>query len=240
MPFDLVAAAYDVLSDPEKRLKREGEFLKTLSGKDAAVLDLACGTGAHAEYLARWGAKVIACDLSEKMIARASSRCGSSGISYQVRDMRTPPEGVFDFVYCIGNSINLLPSLDDVVKTFAAVKERLAPDGRFLLHAINPESPAHANPTIIEKSGVVDGVEVSVLKRMTPDPKGRVIDVEVTWADDSGNHSGSSRSVLLDLTHKQMETMLRDCGFASLEWFGGLDGTAFVPGGSPDLVVVAR
>ena len=56
--FTTSAKYYEVLSDNEKRLKREGPFLKeTLQqAPGLRVVDMACGTGLHAEFFAKLGA----------------------------------------------------------------------------------------------------------------------------------------------------------------------------------------
>ena len=64
--FDYVAAYYEVLSDNAARPQREGQFLAECleQAPGRRVLDIACGTGIHAEFLAGRGADVTAADAS--------------------------------------------------------------------------------------------------------------------------------------------------------------------------------
>lgn len=238
-PFDerLAAKAYRIQSDPEKRLQREGAFLKRFIGKGTRVLDLACGTGVHAEFLARWGAVVTARDLSAAMIEEAELSHAHTNVDYAVGDMRTPPEGRFDLVLCIGNSLSMLPTRDGMGAVFAAVSERLAPGGRFLVHCINPESKAHTSPTVTVRSGSLEGETLTVVKTMAPLANGgRIVTLALTLGE---GHPSLRGSRLLDPTQGELARRATDAGLSDLTWYGSLDGSSFVPGGSPDLVLLA-
>ena len=55
-----------------------------------AVLDLGCGTGRHALWLAAAGARVSAVDFSEGMLAEARRKPGASAVRFQVHDLHQP------------------------------------------------------------------------------------------------------------------------------------------------------
>lgn len=65
------------------------------------VLELGCGTGANAVWLARQGFTVTAIDLSETAIAQAEERAAQAGVPvrFLVGDLRKDPklDGPFDF-----------------------------------------------------------------------------------------------------------------------------------------------
>ncbi len=245
MHTPLAAAAYDILSDPDKRLAHEGAFLRQLAGT-GKVLDLACATGVHAGFLARWGAKVTACDLDPAMITIAGTRRQHENIHYLVRDMRTPPAGEFDLVMCIGNSLNMLPAPADAAQTIAAAAKILAPGGRLLLHTLNPDSPARRQPTMITRTGMVDNRQILIIKAMQPHGNNRMI--SVAYFRQPGNNedatsgaweSSCHATTLMDLTQSQVSGFLEQAGLLHVTWYGGLDGAEFVKDGSPDLVCVA-
>jgi len=168
MGFDDLAQVYDILADPESRLDREGPFLVRWAGGGARVLDLACGTGAHAAYLARAGCRVTACDLSAGMIARAMQERSHPGVRHEVRDLRRPPDGPFDRVLVIGNSLNLLPSRNEVTAALASIRRVLAPGGRLLLQVLNPRARVHREPRIVVRRGEIDGREAVVVSPSCP------------------------------------------------------------------------
>jgi ubiquinone/menaquinone biosynthesis C-methylase UbiE len=76
-------------------------------GKDSYVLDVGCGVGITACYLAKeYGCKVVGVDISKKMVERAKQRAKKQGVSHKVKfrvgDAQKLPfkDRVFDAVIC--------------------------------------------------------------------------------------------------------------------------------------------
>jgi ubiquinone/menaquinone biosynthesis C-methylase UbiE len=67
---------------------------------DAYVLELGCGTGLYTRELGKTGAKIIASDLSEKMLKIGMERCQDFGVAFVQTDIRRLPfrAEVFDAV----------------------------------------------------------------------------------------------------------------------------------------------
>ena len=99
------------------------------------LLDLACGTGSISEEMAKLGYDVIGVDNSEEMLGIAIEKKFDSGlpIQYLCQDMREIDMfGTIDVTICALDSINHLPSFDDVKKTFSKVSLFAEPDGLFI------------------------------------------------------------------------------------------------------------
>jgi SAM-dependent methyltransferase len=77
MVFDVYAGYYDLLYR-DKSYVAEAEYavghLRRRAPQVKHILELGCGTGGHAEHLARMGYVVTGVDLSESMLDRAESR----------------------------------------------------------------------------------------------------------------------------------------------------------------------
>jgi len=93
--FNAYAAYYDCLYQ-DKDYKSEIDYLHSVlieySVFDGQILDLGCGTGKHAQYLATLGYKVIGCDLSEEMVQRANIELPDRLkhlVTFNVGDVRT-------------------------------------------------------------------------------------------------------------------------------------------------------
>lgn len=75
--FDTYAHYYDLLYG-DKDYVAEAEYVASCIREHAPratrILELGCGTGAHAEYLARMGYEVHGVDMSEAMLERAEAR----------------------------------------------------------------------------------------------------------------------------------------------------------------------
>jgi malonyl-CoA O-methyltransferase len=103
--------------------------------RDLAVLDLGCGTGRHALWLAAAGATVTAVDFSEKMLAEARRKPGSTAIRFLAHDLAEPlpfPAGAFDLVV----SGLVLEHLRDLDAFFGEVRRVLRADGRAVVSAM--------------------------------------------------------------------------------------------------------
>jgi SAM-dependent methyltransferase len=88
-PFDAVASSYDS-EFTDSRLGRwlrqlVWHHLETAFQPGVHVLELGCGTGEDAIWLARRGFKVTATDASTEMLARARQRAGAEGLMEAIR-----------------------------------------------------------------------------------------------------------------------------------------------------------
>ena len=100
-----------------------------------SVLDLACGTGRFALYLASKGFTVAGIDRSDEMLAIARRRSTDQGldVAWSCQDMREFTwDAPVDCVTCWFDSLNYLTRENDVAATFFRVREALAPGGTFL------------------------------------------------------------------------------------------------------------
>lgn len=141
--FDAIAAGYDrQFSDTTVgRLQRAVvyRYLAPYTGTGVSVLELNCGTGEDACWLAERGCRVLATDISPNMVARTAEKAGQAGLSAlirtQVLDMRTLesanlPE-TFDLVLSNFGGLNCL-SPEDMRRFGAALPALLRPGGRFV------------------------------------------------------------------------------------------------------------
>ena len=133
---------YDGLVDWSKRLDREGPFYRRLFERYevGSVLDVACGTGHHADMFHSWGLVVEGSDISEAMIAYCRDRFGESDrLGWAVRsfDESHPRPGSFDAAVCVGNSLGLAGDYKTVQKTIAALLGAVRPGGLCFIHVLN-------------------------------------------------------------------------------------------------------
>lgn len=104
------------------------------------VLDLACGRGRHANYLAGKGFRVTGLDISPKSIQTAQMRYPSDLLEFYIHDMRLPFRvNYFDYVFNFFTSIGYFDHLKENQKVFSAVHKTLKPGGRFLIDFMNVE-----------------------------------------------------------------------------------------------------
>jgi malonyl-CoA O-methyltransferase len=102
-----------------------------------AALDLGCGTGRHAVWLANAGATVTGVDFSEGMMEKARAKPGAEQVRFVVHDLHEDlpfPGGAFDLVV----SGLVLEHLRDLAAFFAAARRVLKPGGRAVVSGMHP------------------------------------------------------------------------------------------------------
>jgi malonyl-CoA O-methyltransferase len=135
--YDRWAAVYDHDANPLPALEEPVMRRAMGDSQGLNVLDLGCGTGRHALWLAAGGAAVTAVDFSEGMLAAARSKPGAPRVRWLCHDLhsRLPVESrAFDLVV----SGLVLEHLSELDGFFLEMKRILKPDGRAVVSAMHP------------------------------------------------------------------------------------------------------
>lgn len=138
------------------------------------ILDVACGNGLTSRRLAQVGARVLAFDFSEEMIAAARERTHGLDIDYRVLDATDPVAlaalgaGTFDAALC---NMGLM-DLADLTPLMTALATLLRPGGRFVFSVMHP---CFNNPTAVQvaeqedrQGEIVATYSVKVSRYLTP------------------------------------------------------------------------
>ena len=151
---------------PERELKVLGE---SVAGKD--IVEIACGGGQSAVYLAKMGARVTAIDFSAAQLehARAFARSQKADIRFleaNVEDLSRLEDATFD----IGFSAYAFGFVEDIRGAFSEIERILRPGGLFAfswmspLYAITEERGLLVSRSYFDRSPIVfkdaDGTEV--------------------------------------------------------------------------------
>lgn len=127
LAFDRLAPSYDAIASGDafqwQRKQTHAAFARWIR-PGLRVLEIGCGTGADTEFLAKLGARVVACDPSEEMLSRTTRRLANAGVGDRVGilscglqdlpqylDALDHAEG-FDAVVSNFGALNCVPSLD--------------------------------------------------------------------------------------------------------------------------------
>ncbi len=140
--FDAYARYYDLLYR-DKDYAGEAEYVASHIRKQAPqvkrILELGCGTGAHAEHLARMGYTVHGVDMSESMLARADARKSTlppevaARLSFGLGDARTVRTGeTYDSVISLFHVMSYQITNADLEAVFETASVHLQPGGLFL------------------------------------------------------------------------------------------------------------
>lgn len=149
-PFDAVAECYDEIFTASKIGKAQRgavwDELKKAFHPGDRVLELGCGTGVDACFLAERGVIVVACDASSKMIAVAERRVRESATpaarnfvnvrSLAIEDIATlRPDTPFDGAFSNFGALNCVGDLRQVARDLATM---LRPRATLLLCLMGP------------------------------------------------------------------------------------------------------
>ena len=131
---------YDLENADEEPM---GSFLLKLAQQaNGPILELGCGTGRCALYLARRGFSVTGLDIVPGMLARARQKAGDLPVRWVEADARRfhLPEK-FALIFEMGAVFQHLLTRPDQEAFLSGVREHLAEDSRFLISALFTKPP---------------------------------------------------------------------------------------------------
>lgn len=147
-PFDPVAYRYDAdFTDTPLGRRQRGlvyRYLEPLIRPGMRVLEVNCGTGEDAIWMATRGANVTATDISAGMLDVASEKARSAGATITFQQLRLQdlsslelPQGHpgFDLIFSNFDGLNCLPDLSFFPD---AVARLLSPNGQVMVVFMNP------------------------------------------------------------------------------------------------------
>lgn len=144
--FDTHAARYADAWERDPSAARQRARVHVLADEvlarpGARVLDLGCGTGVDAAWLARRGCQVVAVDGSPGMLEVAAATCAGLDVALRRVDLAAPdtlPDGPFDGALSDFGALNCVP----LAPVGEALATRLRPGGVFLLVLLGHRAPA--------------------------------------------------------------------------------------------------
>jgi SAM-dependent methyltransferase len=236
----------------EKRIEREGPFLLRLLGEapDRSVVDLGCGTGEHVAFFAQQGARAVGLDRSESMIESArehEARGHGRFVEGDALDAAAVlgEEPPFGLALCLGNMLPHVQEDADLDRLLIQVARLLAPGGHFLLQILNyvrllEGGVRHLPVNIREGEG---DEEIVFLRLMKAQPEGRMLFFPTTLtlhadAEEPVAVKTTRRVPLRAWTLRDLEPRF-EAASLGLRRFGNMQGGAYDPQASMDLVLVA-
>lgn len=225
--YSAFARYYDELTaniDYKKRGEYFHEIIKKFkTTNENILLDLACGTGSISEVMAGLGYDVIGVDNSDEMLGIAMEKKFDSGlnIQYLCQDMRKLDMfGTVDVTICALDSINHLPSIEDVEKVFegAAFFSELGGLFIFDVNTLHKHRNILANNTFTYETG-----EVYCIWENTLDPETDEVSMELEFFEklENGLYQRSSDSFSEKAySEEQLENSLKNAGFQVLAKYG--------------------
>lgn len=148
------AGLYDLVYADKPYADEAGWVLDRLGALDVMptrLLDLACGSGRHAEQFSARGIEVTGVDINYSLVEQARERVPAA--HFKEGDMRELELGVrFDAVTCLFDSIGYPRTDEGVTATLATVARHLADDGAAAIEFLHaPAMRAGASPVRVRR-----------------------------------------------------------------------------------------
>ena len=170
--FEDYARYYDLLYR-DKNYGGEVDFIDSLIKKHVpgaeSILELGCGTGGHAEYLAKRGYTVHGIDISDDMLRMAARRhVGFSPelqgkTKFEKGDVRTARLGrKFDVVLSLFHVMSYQTTNEDILAAFQTAREHLNKGGIFLFDCWYGPAVLTDRPEVREKEWSDDAIKIDI------------------------------------------------------------------------------
>lgn len=142
MSYSSFASVYDDLTvnvDYKRRAEYIADILREQGIADGLLLDLACGTGSLSVEFSKMGYEVIATDASPDMLMEARDKAYDEELNIMFLCQRmeeTDLYGTVRAIVCALDSINHLPDIEALNKTFTVLKNFID-DGGIMVFDVN-------------------------------------------------------------------------------------------------------
>jgi SAM-dependent methyltransferase len=234
-----------------QRIEREWPFLQKVlaSAPSQRVLDLGCGTGEHARFLATKGFSVVGIDASDSMLAKAREGSTPTSVEFvagDISDVATLTSESFGAAMCVGNTLPHLRDAAALDRLLAGLRARLLPGGPVLIQILNYEKIFKRGQRFLPLNFKDDNGEQTVfLRLMDPAPDGAVVFTPSTLRyrphGDPPLEVLASRNVQLrGWKAPELTFALAHAGFPDHAIYGTVGDIPYDPVQSNDFVIVAR
>jgi len=234
-----------------KRLAREWRFIEPAFAAlpSRRILDLGCGTGEHARFLAERGFEVVGVDASETMLDRAREGGLPGGVELLHGDLahvETVVTGKFGGAICLGNTLVHITTAAVLAELLRGVRTVLLPGAPLLIQILNYQRLVQTGQRCLPMTFIEDEDGEAIFMRvMTHKPDGSVIftpamlryrpdadpAIEVLTAHNVPLHGWRSG---------ELDEALAAAGFTTRQLYGTMADVPYVAEESTDVVVVAR
>lgn len=233
--FGDYARYYDLLYK-DKAYAAETAFVRGLLDQHAtgtqSILELGCGTGGHAEQLARLGYQVHGVDMSDEMLRMAAERHAGLPPDLQerinfshgdVREFEIPQN--FDVVISLFHVMSYQTTNQDLLAAFATARKHLKEGGVFLFDCWYGPAVLTDRPSVRVKRLADDNIEVIRIAEPVMSPGENVVEVGyetiVTNKQTGGVNKITETHRMRYLFQPEIDLMLTQSGFTlvnTCEW----------------------
>ncbi len=160
------------------------QLLQTYAPNTQSILELGCGTGTHAQLLAKEGYEVHGVDLSTQMLEQASDRFSqlpqelASRLALSHGDIRTIRlNRQFDAIISLFHVFSYKTTNEDLQAAFATAKAHLKPGGVFIFDCWYGPAVLSDRPTTRIKRLEDEAITITRIAEPVMHPNQNIVDV---------------------------------------------------------------
>ncbi|MBU1145872.1 MAG: class I SAM-dependent methyltransferase [Firmicutes bacterium] len=200
------------------------------------ILDLGCATGEYALGLSRKGYQVYGLDFDQEMIRLAilKAKQTSQTAHFTKRNMLELDESnQFDGIYCIGNTLVHLHSIEEICVSLQLMYNALKSDSNLIIQIINYDRILNKN---IKSLPTIESSQISFQRDYMFD--GEKIHFLMTLKTDSNTYQ--EEVLLVPIRFEELEACLKKIGFKEIKAFDGFSFFSFKLTKSNQLVLTCK
>jgi SAM-dependent methyltransferase len=192
------------------------------------ILDLGCGTGNHATYLAKKGYYITGIDLSKEMIKIAKLKQSERLQFHEANLINMSLKNKYDLVYSLFHVINYLTSNENLEKAFKQVKNYLQKGGLFIFDSWYGPAVLADKPKIKIKNFEDDTVKIVRIATPKMYPNENIVEVNYKFVIEDKKSKGTrkfnERHIIRYLFRPEIESFFKAFGIELVdfqEWLTG-------------------
>ena len=200
--------------------------------KNSRMLDLACGKGRHAKYLAEQGFEVTGVDLSEKSI-KAARKYEQELLSFYSHDMRNPfRTNYYNYIFNFFTSFGYFDSDKDHLDALKNVTKGLRKNGVFVMDFFNANKViAHLKP---RQQKTIKGIQFKITRKVVD---GYIIKT-IKFTDKGKDYVFQEKVRAFD--KKTLKKYFKKAGLEVTDIFGSYTLEKYKPSTSDRLIIFAK
>lgn len=225
--YQEISKYYDYIFPTEQA---QVDFIEGFAGdKKSKILDIACGAGGYSEALYNRGFIIDAVDIDVGMVKEANDKFKAKNINIKVQqeDMTKLTDiykGDYNCIFCIGNSIVHLGSLDEIGKALKEMYSLLENTGKLIIQTINYDRVIKYGVSELPPM-VNDSVPLKFIRKYRRlEDKGVIaFDTILTVKNNDKEEVYENSIELLPVTVDSMYKELSKVGFNKIDCFGNFN-----------------